>query len=243
MVTSFTYRMPRIPSVFAGRITVQSESAAMLRFLRDFLADSPDELDVVVSICPGRVPVFVWSFCWVGDHVAGKRAIAPIRAGATVISEDVSWQPFERFMGSNGSPARMLWRGGTLDGLQDASISALADIADSAAPPNCTLTIAHYMHGELCRVPIAETPMLRQHGRVLFNVNATWKDDTPPSDGTRWVNESAAALRPVHSRQEYINYLSRSGTSVVRDAYGPNYARLLDAKRRYDPNNLFNAEP
>ncbi len=201
VVTSFTYRMPRLGAVFAGRITVRSEATALLRFLRDFLASSPDELDVVVSICPGRVPVSVWSFCWVGDEVAGKRAIAPIRAGAMVIAEDVSWQPFERFMASNGPPARMLWRGGTLDGLEDASISALADLADSAAPPNCTLTIAHYMHGELCRVPDAAAPMLRQRGNVLFNVYTTWKGDTPPSDGTRWVRESAAAIRRVIRRR------------------------------------------
>ena len=86
-------------------------------------------------------------------------------------------------MANGGPPARMLWRGGTLDGLEDASISALADLADSAAPPTAPSQLHTYMHGELCRVPDAATPMLRQRGNVLFNVYTTWKGDTPPSDG------------------------------------------------------------
>lgn len=37
----------------------------------------------------------------------------------------------------------------------------------------------------------------------------------------------------------YVNYLDQDDASRVRAAYGPNYARLVELKRRYDPENAF----
>jgi FAD/FMN-containing dehydrogenase len=41
--------------------------------------------------------------------------------------------------------------------------------------------------------------------------------------------------------QVYVNYLGDDADDVARtrNAYGPNYERLVELKRRYDPENLF----
>ena len=36
-----------------------------------------------------------------------------------------------------------------------------------------------------------------------------------------------------------MNYLADDESERVADAYGPNLGRLLELKRRYDPDNLF----
>jgi FAD/FMN-containing dehydrogenase len=41
------------------------------------------------------------------------------------------------------------------------------------------------------------------------------------------------------SRRAYVNYLAVDDADRVRHAYRPNYDRLLELKRRYDPENLF----
>jgi FAD/FMN-containing dehydrogenase len=39
--------------------------------------------------------------------------------------------------------------------------------------------------------------------------------------------------------RRYVNYLSADDVGQVRVAYGGNYERLVELKRRYDPDNFF----
>jgi FAD/FMN-containing dehydrogenase len=36
----------------------------------------------------------------------------------------------------------------------------------------------------------------------------------------------------------YVNQLGDTSEQLVRSGYGPNYARLVEIKRKYDPNNV-----
>jgi FAD/FMN-containing dehydrogenase len=37
----------------------------------------------------------------------------------------------------------------------------------------------------------------------------------------------------------YVNFMPEDETARVQSAFGPNFRRLREAKRRYDPKNLF----
>ena len=39
--------------------------------------------------------------------------------------------------------------------------------------------------------------------------------------------------------RSYTNYLPADDHDRIREAYGVNYRRLVELKRRYDPENLF----
>ena len=49
-------------------------------------------------------------------------------------------------------------------------------------------------------------------------------------------------MRPFSTGGNYVNFQSRDDPHVrLRDTYRSNFARLVEAKMRYDPTNLFRA--
>ena len=48
-------------------------------------------------------------------------------------------------------------------------------------------------------------------------------------------------MQPFLRPGAYVNYLADDdgGTDRIRAAYGPNYDRLVEVKRTWDPDNLF----
>jgi hypothetical protein len=47
-------------------------------------------------------------------------------------------------------------------------------------------------------------------------------------------------MRPYFGSGRWLNYLGDDqAEDAIRAAYGPNYDRLVEVKRRYDPDNVF----
>lgn len=73
----------------------------------------------------------------------------------------------------------------------------------------------------------------------MVNVAAFYEGDDDRPIKQAWVDGLAAALLQ-DDRGAYVNFLGDEGEARIRDAYpGATWARLAQAKRRYDPTNLF----
>ena len=59
--------------------------------------------------------------------------------------------------------------------------------------------------------------------------------------GVAWTREAFASVQPYAAGRRYVGYLAAddAGQDPVRAAYGRNYDRLVELKRKYDPDNLF----
>jgi FAD/FMN-containing dehydrogenase len=53
----------------------------------------------------------------------------------------------------------------------------------------------------------------------------------------RWVKALPDKLQPF-AHGVYNNQLGETSEQLVRAAYGPNYARLVEIKKKYDPKNV-----
>jgi hypothetical protein len=56
---------------------------------------------------------------------------------------------------------------------------------------------------------------------------------------TDWVRNYWSELHPLSAGGAYINFLMDEGQDRIRATYLDNYPKLVAAKRRWDPNNLF----
>src|SRR5271169_2264252 len=68
--------------------------------------------------------------------------------------------------------------------------------------------------------------------------------DDPKDDDRmiRWARNCWEAMKPFADGAVYVNALDdalEAGERPVREAYGANYERLRELKKKYDPTNLF----
>jgi FAD/FMN-containing dehydrogenase len=54
-----------------------------------------------------------------------------------------------------------------------------------------------------------------------------------------WVRSYWSALHSESAGGAYLNFLMDEGRDRIRATYRDNYTRLLDLKRKYDPDNVF----
>ena len=56
---------------------------------------------------------------------------------------------------------------------------------------------------------------------------------------TRWGRDYWEAIHPHSMRGGYVNFMMEEGEDRVKATYGPNHARLVEVKTKYDPENVF----
>ena len=79
---------------------------------------------------------------------------------------------------------------------------------------------------------------LRKPGAVQLGFWTEWKiPEMLP--GAPCVNETLRLLQPYTGGRIYANYMPSSGPGAAKSVFGPNYERLVQIKKRYDPANFF----
>jgi FAD/FMN-containing dehydrogenase len=107
------------------------------------------------------------------------------------------------------------------------------------APSELCALVVEDFHGAVTRV--SPTAMAYPHREPGFNLLliSSWIDPAQTDVCIAWARETFEALKPYMADRSYTNYLSADDHDRVAQAYGPNLGRLVELKRRYDPDNLF----
>jgi hypothetical protein len=66
-----------------------------------------------------------------------------------------------------------------------------------------------------------------------------WPDAASNADNIAWVRDYYEATAPHSEEGGYVNFMADDDRDRVRANYGGNYDRLVEIKRRYDPDHLF----
>jgi FAD/FMN-containing dehydrogenase len=152
IATAFEYRLhPVGPMVPGGPIFWPlADAPEVLRFVRDFAPQAPDELGVAMFARlapPGPLvppehygkPVLGLVPVWAGDPAAGRRALAPLRRIGRPLADNVRPLPFLflQSMVDAGNPHGMhyYWRSQRVPRLADAVIDVIAGLTGSITSP------------------------------------------------------------------------------------------------------------
>jgi FAD/FMN-containing dehydrogenase len=66
-----------------------------------------------------------------------------------------------------------------------------------------------------------------------------WINPSDSEKNKQWTRECWEGVHPFLVAGSYGNYVADEGEVIAREAYGPNYDRLVALKNKYDPTNFF----
>jgi FAD/FMN-containing dehydrogenase len=116
----------------------------------------------------------------------------------------------------------------------DAAVAALVE-AMRGAPGGAILIDA--LGGGATQGRVDATAFPHRNAFAVLQLIASWQTDG--TDAIAWLRKAHASLRPMIGNGAYVNYIDPD-LANWQDAYwGPNYARLQQVKRRYDPDRVF----
>lgn len=246
IVTRFDFRLhPVGPMVLGGMLMCPMEQAKeVLHFYRDFVATSPDQLSVFAALLstPDGFPAVGLLVGWFGPMEEGERHIEPIRKFATPIADMVGPMPYAALqsMLDDGVPFGLhrYWKSGYYEELSDEVLDLIIEHTTSKTSPLTTVILFH-MHGVCTRVSPEATAFGLRRTQWDFDIVSQWQDPATANQHIAWTRNFWQAVAPF-TAGVYVNHLDADDSSNrVRAAYGPNYERLVEVKRHYDPSNFF----
>ncbi len=264
IVTSFEYQLhPVGPTVLAGLLLHSLENAGRaLRFYRDFASEAPDELGslAVFRLAPSAPfvpddqvgePVLGLLVCYAGDIDEGRRLLRPLREFGPPLADLIEPKSYVELqaMLDQGQPEgkRYYSKSEYLAGLSDQAIDAIVKYGADMTSPLGRLAVMQ-LGGAASRIDEMAMAASHRDAGYVVAINNGWEDSTDSEVQIEWTREAWSAIRPF-STGTYVNFVSaQDDQERVKAAYGEEkYARLVEIKNEYDPDNFFrinqNIEP
>ncbi len=254
VVTSFEYRLHPIPEIYGGPMFFELDQARnLLEFYRDYIKDAPEEMGgfPAFQIAPplpfipedrhgDKFAIFV--ACWAGPIDQGERALAPLHDLAPVVAEHVGPMPYpalnSAFDALYPPGLQHYWKANFVTELNDEAIDAHVDHGPQVPVLQSTVHI-YPVNGACHRVAPDATAFAYREANFATVIAGMWPDPTQNEENIKWVRDYYEATAPLSEEGGYINFMSGDDQDRIRSNYKGNYERLVEVKRKYDPDNMF----
>jgi hypothetical protein len=250
VVTSFRYRLHPVADVLGGP-TFLPLDGEVLRGYRELVADAPEALGAVaaITLAPpapflerrwhGK-PVVAVLACWTGPAEAGEVQLRRVQALGPVLGDAVRRLPYPAintlFDELLPPGLRHWWKGHFTRDLPDEAIGVHLEYGSRVPCPE-TATLLFPVDGAVHRVGAEETAFAYRDARFATGLGPSWPDPADDQRNLAWGRAYDQALRPFSLEGGDVNFMA--GEDQVPATYRHNYRRLVEVKRRYDPDNLF----
>ena len=245
VVSRFLYRLHEVDTIVGGMLVLPARPEVTEA------EAAPEELSTIANVMvappmpflPEEVHghlVVMAMLVYAGEIEDGERAVAPFRALATPIVDELKPMPYPEIYPPEEGDYHPVGSARTMF-LDAIDLPVAETIADHLRASSAQMAVAQIrvLGGAMARVPAGATAFAHRSSRIMVNVAALYErpDEAPVHEP--WLTAFAAALRQGEGGA-YVGFLGEEGEERIREAYpGSTWERLADIKGRYDPTNLF----
>jgi FAD/FMN-containing dehydrogenase len=255
VVTSFEFRLHPVKDVYGGPMFFELEDAdTVLRFYREFIADAPEQFGGFPAwqIAPPLpfIPeerhgdtLLAFVACWTGALDRGEPALKPLHDVAPVVAEHVGPMPYPALNSAFDAlypwgALQHYWKANFVTELTDESIAAHLEYGPKVPVVNSTVHI-YPINGACQRVDSDATAFAYRDATFATVIAGMWPNPAQNDANIKWVRDYYDATAPHSEAGGYINFMSGDDQDRIKANYRGNYKRLVEIKRKYDPDNLF----
>ncbi|MEZ5833365.1 MAG: FAD-binding oxidoreductase [Dongiaceae bacterium] len=249
IAASLEYRLHSVgPTITGGLIAYPfAQAREVLQFFRETTRSLPDDMMAVAGLIHAPdgsgTKLAAMVVAHFGPPDVAAAALKPIQQfGTPAVNAigPISYCQLNSMLdGAYPKGALNYWKSSFLSGLNDEAIERLIESFAKCPTPMGQLLLEHF-HGAVSRVAVADTAFphrLEGHNLVILG---EWMDPAISDRCINWARETYATMGRFLGSGRYVNYLGddESGDPAAA-AYGANYKRLREIKRKYDPDNVF----
>jgi FAD/FMN-containing dehydrogenase len=255
IVVQFEFELyPVGPEILAGLIVYPLDQAKqVLTKYREYVESIPEELNVWIVLrkapplpfLPEDVhgkEVVVLAVFYAGDVAEGEKLIEPLRSFGDPHGIHLGAQPYadwqQAFDPLLTPGARNYWKSHNFTDLKDEALDSMIEVTGKLPSPQCEIFI-----GLISGFPNGVAADAMAYGsrdaKFVLNVHGRWEESTDDETCIAWAREFFKASAPYASAGAYVNFMTEEEGDRVAAAYGSNHDRLVQIKKKYDPENIF----
>jgi FAD/FMN-containing dehydrogenase len=248
IVTSFDYRLHTVGPVLGGMVIYpMARGKEALRFFDEFSSTCSDDVSTAALLltAPDGQAAVALAACYSGPLDYGEKLLKPLRTFAQPLADLIAPQPYTRvqtLFDEAWPPGRRYYnKSSVIRRLSDSAIDMLLAYGHALPTPVSAVALQQ-LHGAASRVGAGETAFPHRYDHYCVYVHPATDDARESEKIIQWGRECWGGLQPFAERAVYVNALEDAlaeGEERVREAYGPNYERLVMLKKTYDPTNFF----
>jgi FAD/FMN-containing dehydrogenase len=256
VVTGIEYDLyPVGPEIMGGAIAWRAEDATeVLEMFREINEQAPPEHVCVAALRPappapwlpqevhGKLIVALF-VCDTGPIEEAKKRVAAIKAFGSPVGDIVQPRPYitqqSLLDATQPNGRRYYWKSEYLPGVERELLGRMIKHSERIESPHSAILLFP-LHGALSDLPEDHSAVGNRKTGMVLNVAGSWENVADDDANILWAREAWSDMRQFSTGGTYINFLTEEeGDDRIHDAYGRNYERLVEIKKRYDPDNFF----
>ena len=256
VVTSFEYALhPVGPEVYAGAIAWRAEEAHdVLQMYHALTAQAPPELTcaALLRLAPpapwlpkhlhGK-PIVALALCHSGALDEAEKQVRPIKSFGSPVGDTVQRRSYVSQQalldGTQPKGRRYYWKSEYLPRLGPELLAELIAHAGRIVSPHSAIVLFP-IDGAIGRLPDDHSAVGNRNAATVLNLAASWETPGEDEANIAWARGAWQDMRRFSTGGTYVNFLTEDeGEERTHAAYGKNYERLVEAKTKWDPQNLF----